>query len=492
MPEWPEPAASSFSCAGGPLWLLPHVATRQQQQPAPGALAWRLPGTGGVNRLLTACPGVVQDVGAAALFPGALLSCGKRGAAYRLGTLLYFGPRSRVWRARRLPGGVEAVIKIVDASSAERRRAAELERRLLESIAASAAVPSSGPAAGAYTHWSRLREAWHGAVDLGAGGTDCVLLAMAPLHESMAYVLHRQGARGRRRGLPLDAVRGLAAQALTALDALHREQRAVHRDVKPSNLLLAQPFFVRSQGGTCRARVRSLSLPEMCSARWALADLGSAAALAPVLRWEWSPSRLWAVLPRLRQEASGELPYETPSYSPPEAVLHLPATPAWDMWALGCTLFEAATGTVLFGGIEDAATTLGSDAAGEGSSSSGGGGGLRRLWEQSRESSARAPSDLAVDAAHLALVRALVGPAPRRVLDRSPLAATFYDSRGELRLQLPSRRALAQRLVDSGSLDAAQAVDLAAFLEPLLRFDADERPSAREALAHPWLLRQER
>jgi serine/threonine protein kinase len=37
-----------------------------------------------------------------------------------------------------------------------------------------------------------------------------------------------------------------------------------------------------------------------------------------------------------------------------------------------------------------------------------------------------------------------------------------------------------------------QAVDLAAFLEPLLRFDADERPSAREALAHPWLLRQER
>jgi hypothetical protein len=45
---------------------------------------------------------------------------------------------------------------------------------------------------------------------------------MAPLHESVAFLLHRQGLRGRRRGLPLSAVRGLAAQVLTALDALHR------------------------------------------------------------------------------------------------------------------------------------------------------------------------------------------------------------------------------------------------------------------------------
>lgn len=94
----------------------------------------------------------------------------------------------------------------------------------------------------------------------------------------------------------------------------------MHRDVKPSNLLLAQPFFARCADGG-RARARSLSLAEICAARWALVDLGSAAALVSVLRWEWSPARPWAVLPRLRQEASGELPYETPSYSPPEVWL---------------------------------------------------------------------------------------------------------------------------------------------------------------------------
>lgn len=103
-------------------------------------------------------------------------------------------------------------------------------------------------------------------------------------------------------------------------------------DVKPSNLLLAQPFFTRgeapthssgaSSGGSgsksSKGGARSLSRREIVSARWALADFGSAARLAPALRWEWSVSAPWALLPRLRWEAGEEPPYETPAYSPPE------------------------------------------------------------------------------------------------------------------------------------------------------------------------------
>jgi serine/threonine protein kinase len=92
----------------------------------------------------------------------------------------------------------------------------------------------------------------------------------------------------------------------------------VHRDVKPSNLLLAQPFFLRSTTGVpAKGRGRSMSRHEAAAARWALSDLGSAALLQPAWRWEASAG----LLPRLQWEAGGEPPYETPAYSPPEVRL---------------------------------------------------------------------------------------------------------------------------------------------------------------------------
>jgi serine/threonine protein kinase len=47
-------------------------------------------------------------------------------------------------------------------------------------------------------------------------------------------------------GLPPAAVRSYAHQLLTALTALHDTHAVVHRDVKPSNMLLQQPYVVRT------------------------------------------------------------------------------------------------------------------------------------------------------------------------------------------------------------------------------------------------------
>jgi len=64
---------------------------------------------------------------------------------------------------------------------------------------------------------------------------------VTPRHTN-SYPTRRKG----RSGLPPDAVRSFAHQLLSALAELHDKQAVVHRDVKPSNLLLQQPFVVRT------------------------------------------------------------------------------------------------------------------------------------------------------------------------------------------------------------------------------------------------------
>jgi hypothetical protein len=134
------------------------------------------------------------------------------------------------------------------------------------------------------------------------------------------------------------------------------------------------------------------------------------------------------------------------------------------MWSLGCTLFEAATGTTLFGGLDSVAVAA-SDDGDESSEPSGGDG--TNLWrrrgggsgggrEEGRVGAApqRVAGALAVDAAHLALMRSLLGPFPSHLLERAgpAAAAPFFDARGELRAGAAGRRGLEERLRDGGGL----------------------------------------
>ena len=104
-----------------------------------------------------------------------------------------------------------------------------------------------------------------------------------------------------------------ALQLLSALRAAH-ENGVVHRDVKPSNVMLGPDGRVR------------------------LADFGIAQA---------------ADDPRLT--VSGAV-VGSPAYMSPERLEGAPATPAADMWALGATLFHALQGSGPFGRETTAAT----------------------------------------------------------------------------------------------------------------------------------------
>ena len=154
-----------------------------------------------------------------------------------------------------------------------------------------------------------------------------------------------------------------------------------------------------------------------------------------------------------------------PSPSVLQAVLQLPAAPAWDVWSLGCTLFEAATGTPLFKGIENAAAAaaarglagpLGSHHPSEQDSS---GAGDERVvpwqWRAEGDTGSRQRQRLEwlSDATHLAMMRRLLGPLPPSLLERSPVASLFVDGRSELLLAPSGRRlGLEERLSSSGAL----------------------------------------
>jgi len=118
--------------------------------------------------------------------------------------------------------------------------------------------------------------------------------------ESVAAVLEREGA------LPIGRVVEIARQVLETLSYVHA-QEVVHRDVKPSNLLV--------EGG---GRVR-------------LADLG----LARRLEDEVEVTRT-------------AMAVGTPHYMAPEQVRGERATAATDLYALGVTLYQMVTGRTPF------------------------------------------------------------------------------------------------------------------------------------------------
>jgi serine/threonine protein kinase len=133
-----------------------------------------------------------------------------------------------------------------------------------------------------------------------ADGTSYLVAAFVP-GGSLEDRLTHEGS------LPLDEALRIAAEIATGLDALHRSG-LVHRDVKPSNLMLYE------------------------NGRAAITDFGLAK--GPAYTVLTKPGQVMGTL----------------DYLAPELIRGEAATPATDIYAFGCVVYECVTGTPPFGG----------------------------------------------------------------------------------------------------------------------------------------------
>jgi serine/threonine protein kinase len=331
-------------------------------------------------------------------------------------------------------------------------------------------------------------------------------------HICMAFEKHGRSLETALKNgpLPIERVRRVTQQILTALERLHRCGFA-HTDIKPDNILYN---------------------PRTGDAR--LADLGSATE-------------------RLDQGGT----FGTREYLAPEAIIGAPLCVEMDMWSLGCTLFEMLTGRLLFSPrraaarkyhefsrrappIELAQSVLDDDAeelaeqlqrgevvAGKYRLVSELGCGRfgtvwsartlhqkpldqshaslcrhaesvcrvrRRVTERDhadrqwrREKGADDLLDLALNYEHILLIAALCGPVPAHQVVAAQYRGSYFDPDGALRFRPAIRSTtLRERLRCGVTLTASERAEAAAFVNQLLTIDPAVRSSAAAALAHSF------
>ncbi|GLI61516.1 hypothetical protein VaNZ11_003896 [Volvox africanus] len=141
---------------------------------------------------------------------------------------------------------------------------------------------------------------------------------------------------------------------------------------------------------------------------------------------------------------------QTRQYRCPEVIMGAKYSTPADMWSFACVIFELVTGDLLF-----------DPRSGD-------------KWDRDED--------------HLALFIELLGRMPRKVYEKGKYARDYFNRNGELRHIKKLRFwPLDRVLVEKYKLSEDEAVGMASFMLPMLRFVPEERATAVEMLNHPWL-----
>lgn len=247
------------------------------------------------------------------------LTSGTRLGPYEITALLGAGGMGEVYRARDTRLDRTVAIKILPAEFAadpERRARFEREARAISQLN--------------HPHICSL-------FDIGeAAPTGPLPQAPSPCSVSYLVMEHLDGetlaARLERGPLPLTEVLRIGGEIASALDSAHRHG-IVHRDLKPANVMLAK-------GGAARSGAPQAKLMDFGLAR-------PSALSAVVMAESESPTVGQPIT------AEGTI-VGTLQYMAPEQLEGKEADARTDLWALGCVLYEMATGKQAFAGTSQA------------------------------------------------------------------------------------------------------------------------------------------
>ncbi|KAL7614409.1 hypothetical protein Lser_V15G07090 [Lactuca serriola] len=279
----------------------------------------------------------------------------------------------------------------------------------------------------------------------------------------------------RYKGLNLNIVKEICKCILTGLDYLHRELRILHTDLKPENILLlstvnpskdpirskATPILERPEGSlTGGAAVNAIEKKLKQRARRAVAKIaaerrgaiGATPAVKPERCLDGIDFRCkivdlgnacWADKPIAEE-------IQTRQYRAPEVILQSGYSYPSDMWSFACTAFELATGEMMF-----------APKPGQGFSE---------------------------DEDHLALMMELLGKMPRKVSVSGTKSKDYFDRHGDLkRIRRLKHSSISRLLIEKFKFKENDAREFAEFLNPILDFAPENRPTAEQCLQHPWL-----
>ena len=313
----------------------------------------------------------------------------------------------------------------------------------------------------------------------GANGTH-VCMVFERLGDNLLTLIKRY----EYLGVPMQGVRRIATGILKGLDYLHREREIIHTDLKPENVLLTRILppkmskRSRSSSSVMTIGVGKATTPTKMEQM--TKDLGNmnmpntsyinnnggentqqqieSKRIEKLPRFSLSPEELDNLDVKIVDLGNACWTYkqftsdiQTRQYRSPEVILGAKYGASCDIWSLACVIFELVTGDVLFD-------------------------------PRSGETHER-------DDDHLALMMELAGKRmPKKIALGGKRSKDFFNRSCDLRnIKTLKFWTLDRVFVEKYRLDEDEAIDLTAFLKPMLDFDPKNRATAEELLKHPWL-----